>query len=89
MNICWRTTHYSFPPQIYKEVTLYNSDSLEYSGFTRAELDGADHNIVRHPDVPSAVFAEMWQHLKDDQPYMVLVKIPLKKMVAITGSTPL
>jgi len=56
------------------KITLYNKDFLDYSGFTRAELDGADHNLVRHPDVPSAVFAEMWHHLKTDQPYMILVK---------------
>jgi len=56
------------------KLTLYNKDFLDYSGFSRDELDGADHNIVRHPDVPPAVFAEMWHHLKTDKPYMVLVK---------------
>lgn len=35
---------------------------------------GANHNIVRHPDTPSAAFAEMWQYLQSDNPYMILVK---------------
>ena len=56
------------------KITLYNEDFQKYSGFTREELDGADHSVVRHPDVPSPVFAEMWHHLKSDQPYMILVK---------------
>ena len=56
------------------KITLYNDDFYEYSGFSHSELNSADHNLVRHPDVPSAAFAEMWDHLKNDKPYMVLIK---------------
>ncbi|WP_019895749.1 methyl-accepting chemotaxis protein [Hydrogenovibrio halophilus] len=44
------------------------------SGFTRAELIGQPHNIIRHPDVPSAVFADMWQDLKHGRPWTQFVK---------------
>jgi len=55
-------------------ITLFNKEFQEYSGFSHDELMGASHNIVRHPDTPSAAFAEMWHHLQTDQPYMILVK---------------
>lgn len=31
------------------------------SGYTREELLGKSHNIVRHPDVPSALYKDMWE----------------------------
>ncbi len=41
------------------------NDAFELaSGFSRSELIGQPHNLVRHPDVPEAVFADMWNHLK-------------------------
>lgn len=44
------------------------------SGFTRDDLIGSDHNIVRHPDVPQAIFADMWQELKNGRPWTQFVK---------------
>ncbi|WP_410480105.1 methyl-accepting chemotaxis protein [Pseudomonas sp. DCA-1] len=55
-------------------VTYCNDAFIEISGFTREELTGAPHNLVRHPDVPPAVFAHMWQTLKQGQPWMGIVK---------------
>ncbi|NOQ32063.1 MAG: response regulator [Helicobacteraceae bacterium] len=34
------------------------------SGYTREELIGRPHNMVRHPDMPSAAFKEMWATIK-------------------------
>ena len=55
-------------------ITYCNDAFIEISGFTRDELMGAPHNLVRHPDVPPAVFAHMWQTLKQGQPWMGIVK---------------
>ena len=55
-------------------ITYCNDAFIEISGFTREELTGAPHNLVRHPDVPPAVFAHMWQTLKQGQPWMGIVK---------------
>lgn len=33
------------------------------SGYTRDELIGKNHNIVRHPDMPSSLFSELWSTL--------------------------
>ncbi|WP_162299645.1 methyl-accepting chemotaxis protein [Marinospirillum perlucidum] len=41
-----------------------NDYFVEISGYSREELLGAPHNIIRHPDMPAAVFADLWQHLE-------------------------
>ena len=55
-------------------ITECNDAFVEMSGFSRAELLGQPHNIVRHPDMPPAAFAVMWSHIKAGKPWMGLVK---------------
>ncbi|WHS62698.1 PAS domain-containing methyl-accepting chemotaxis protein [Pseudomonas sp. G2-4] len=55
-------------------ITYCNDAFVEISGFDKADLIGAPQNIVRHPDVPPAVFAHMWSALKQGQPWMGIVK---------------
>ncbi|SHL80805.1 methyl-accepting chemotaxis protein [Phytopseudomonas punonensis] len=56
------------------QITYCNDAFVEISGFSRDELIRAPHNIVRHPDVPEAVFAHMWATLKEGRPWMGIVK---------------
>src|SRR3990167_8631269 len=51
-----------------------NDEFVAVSGFTREQLIGSQHNIVRHPDMPPAVFAHMWSHLKAGKNWMGIVK---------------
>lgn len=44
------------------------------SGYEEHELLGQPHNILRHPDVPKAVFADMWETLKAGLPWVQVVK---------------
>ncbi len=55
-------------------VSYVNPDFIAISGFNEAELLGRNHNIVRHPDMPPAAFAHLWQTLKSGRPWMGLVK---------------
>jgi len=55
-------------------ITYINEDFLHVSGFTKAELIGFPHNIVRHPDMPEEAFADMWKALKENRPWTGLVK---------------
>ncbi|PXX41782.1 methyl-accepting chemotaxis protein [Aquitalea magnusonii] len=51
-----------------------NPAFIEISGYSRAELLGQPHNIVRHPDMPAAAFADMWRTLAADLPWQGMVK---------------
>lgn len=55
-------------------ITYVNQDFIDISGFSEDELIGKNHNIVRHPDMPQAAFAELWRKLKADESWMGLVK---------------
>jgi aerotaxis receptor len=51
-----------------------NPAFIEISGFTKEELLGEPHNIVRHPDMPAAAFADLWKTVESGQPWTALVK---------------
>jgi aerotaxis receptor len=54
---------------------LYCNDVFEAtSGFTRKELIGSPHNIIRHSGMPPPVYEHMWQCLKADKSWMGIVK---------------
>ncbi|WXL24830.1 methyl-accepting chemotaxis protein [Ectopseudomonas mendocina] len=56
-------------------IILYCNDEFEaVSGFSRSELIGSPHNIVRHSDMPASVFEHMWQCLQAGQCWMGVVK---------------
>lgn len=56
------------------QITYINHDFLEISGFTESELIGQPHNIVRHPDMPTEAFADLWRDLKAGRPWTGMVK---------------
>jgi len=45
-------------------ITYVNDGFCEVSGYSREELIGKNHNIVRHPDMPSEIFREIWDRIK-------------------------
>ncbi|CAJ0739580.1 Aerotaxis receptor [Ralstonia mannitolilytica] len=55
-------------------IAYANAAFVEVSGFSREEIEGQPHNIVRHPDMPPEAFADMWATLKSGQPWTALVK---------------
>jgi PAS domain S-box-containing protein len=46
-------------------ITYVNDAFCEISDYTREELLGKNHNIVRHPDNPKSIFEDMWNTIKD------------------------
>jgi methyl-accepting chemotaxis protein len=55
-------------------ITFCNPDFIEASGFSEAELMGAPHNILRHPDMPAVAFKDLWDTLAAGHPWSGLVK---------------
>jgi methyl-accepting chemotaxis protein len=55
-------------------ITYASEDFIRVSGFSREELIGKSHNIVRHPDVPPVFFEDMWKSLKAGRPWTGVVK---------------
>ncbi len=55
-------------------ITDVNDYFIEISGYSRDELIGKSHNIIRHPDMPKVVFKLMWEQLKAGHDILALVK---------------
>ena len=55
-------------------ITYANDTFLSISGFSRAELIGKNHNLVRHPDMLPAAFGWLWDTLKEGRPWRGIVK---------------
>lgn len=51
-----------------------NQAFVDISGYSRDELIHQPHNLVRHPDMPPAVFQGMWEFLKAGKCWMGIVK---------------
>ncbi len=55
-------------------ITYANRKFCEISGYTKQELQGKNHNIVRHPDMPKAAFQEIWNTIKSGKEWTGVVK---------------
>lgn len=55
-------------------ITYAAQSFVEVSGYSREELLGAPHSIVRHPDMPKEAFANLWQTLARGEIWVGLVK---------------
>lgn len=55
-------------------ITYCNEAFVNISGYSREELLGKSHNIVRHPDMPPQAFKWLWDTLKAERPWRGMVK---------------
>lgn len=55
-------------------ITFANDDFVRYSGYQWDELLGKPHNILRHPDMPKAAFADLWKTIKGGKTWNGFVK---------------
>lgn len=55
-------------------ITYGNRTFIEFSGYSEAELIGTQHNIIRHPDMPRAVFQLLWDKIQSGNECFAYVK---------------
>lgn len=55
-------------------ISFCNEEFVRISGFSSQELEGQNHNIVRHPDMPPAAFKDLWDTVKLGQSWKGIVK---------------
>jgi len=55
-------------------ITYANDKFCEISGYSREELLGKAHNIVRHPEVSPNVFRQLWDTIQDKKTFTGVVK---------------
>jgi diguanylate cyclase (GGDEF)-like protein/PAS domain S-box-containing protein len=55
-------------------ITYANNLFCNISGYSREELIGSPHNIVRHPDMPKHVFQNMWNTILNHQIWEGIIK---------------
>ncbi|WP_042292957.1 methyl-accepting chemotaxis protein [Citrobacter sedlakii] len=59
---------------LHSYITHANDTFVTVSGYSLNELLAQPHNLVRHPDMPKAAFADMWYTLKQGEPWSGIVK---------------
>ena len=56
------------------KILYANSVFCKYAGYEMEELVGQPHNIIRHPDMPKAVFKLLWQRVLNGESIYAFVK---------------
>ncbi len=55
-------------------ITEVDQDFIDISGFSRDELVGKNHNLIRHPDMPASAFQWLWDTIRAGEPWTGIVK---------------
>ena len=55
-------------------ITYVNDYFAEISIYTKEELIGQPHSIVRHPNMPKVLFKILWNRIKNGQNFVVAIK---------------
>ena len=55
-------------------ITYCNEAFLRVTGYSRIEVIGHKHSIVKHPDTHPRVYQLLWQHLHNNQPFYYAFK---------------
>ena len=55
-------------------ITFVNDEFCKISGYSYDELIGQNHNIVRHPEVPTSNFESLWETILSKKPFKATVK---------------
>lgn len=55
-------------------ITFVNDKFCKISGYSKEELIGKPHNIVRHPDTPKSLFKKLWKTILSKRIFKGIIK---------------
>lgn len=55
-------------------ITYSSKDFSEISEYTPEQMVGEPHNMIRHPDIPPAVYGDLWSRIKSGHPWRGILK---------------
>ncbi len=55
-------------------IVLVSPEFIQVSGFSEEELMGNNHTLLRHPDIPAAVYEDLWTTLRSGRPWTGVLK---------------
>ena len=55
-------------------ITYVNEKFCKISGYSKEELIGKPHNIIRHPDMPKSLFKKMWDTILSKKIFKGVIK---------------
>jgi aerotaxis receptor len=55
-------------------ITHFNQSFIDMSGYSKDELIGENHYILRHPDMPAAAFKDLWDTVQQGKKWHGYVK---------------
>ena len=67
-------------------ITAANQSFVDMSGYSREELIGAPHHILRHPDMPGPAFKDLWDTIAPERSGAATSRT-CARTAATTGST--
>lgn len=56
------------------KITFVNDKFCDISGYTKDELIGKSHSIIRHPDMANTVFQDLWKTIKAGKCWQGIIK---------------
>jgi len=56
------------------KISYCNEIFIRFSGYEEGELIDQPHNIIRHPDMPRAVYRLLWHTIQQKQEFFGIVK---------------
>jgi aerotaxis receptor len=82
VNLPVSTQEYPFPrgqtlvstTDLKGRILYCNPMFIEVSGYTREELLGQPHNMIRHPDMPEEAYRDLWEVIASGQPWSAPIK---------------
>lgn len=55
-------------------ITYCNRIFSQMAGYSKSDLIGANHNLIRHPDMPAVAFRLAWEQIKNGKEFFGFVK---------------